>query len=405
MQPKSLSATALHVFEQCPARYKAEHIDRSKGFGGTAATLGSTVHGALEMFVKACYIDNTHEPSENLLLEFLKLSYVSTFGTTNYETVEYMEGYEMMVNWYKRTIVKDEYFKNIVKVVSCEVKTFFEVPTSIGPIPFNYIWDRFDQTAEKKFKVVDYKSNRWAIRPEDLKKKIQARCYGLAAAIQLKSQSIEYDKIWVEFDLLRHGPVGTVFTYEDNAATWKFLKESAEEIIATQTEDAAGNPIPVPEKLNPECLFCVRKAGCEALRKNITVGGLHSIATIEEAIDIRAQVEWQKKGLESLLKDLDAKILTEARERDMEQFESDLNRLTIGVSTRRAVDAERVEQAIGPKLFAKYGSNSITLANVEKLLKGKELTPEQKANLRSLIYTTTGEPRVKVEPKNPIDED
>jgi hypothetical protein len=333
----------------------------------------------------------------NLLMELFRMSYVATFGTTNYDTIEFSEGQEMLFKWHDRNVVQKKYFDNN-RVISCEIKDNFMVPTSIGDLPFNYIWDRFDQIGEKTFKVVDYKTNRWGLQPSDLRKKIQARAYGLAAAIQLKAQNIEYDKIWVEFDLLRHTPVGTVFTYQDNVSFWSYLKESVEEIIATKDDE-------VQEKLNPECLFCVRKAQCTALQKNVLVGGLHSVGTIEDAIDLRSELEWQKKGLESLISDLDKKILTEAKTRDMQEFESDQNRLKITVGYQRRVDAEMVETAIGAHLFAKYGGKSFTMASVDKLLKGKELTDEQKAALRSLIYQQAGEPRVKIEPKNPIDED
>jgi hypothetical protein len=390
MEPVSFSATALNVYELCPARYKAEHLDRAKGFGGTAATLGSTVHGALELFVQTCYIDKTETPTFDLLIDYLKISYTMTFGSSNYETIEYMEGYEMLKRWFARTSFEG------VSVISCEKKDFFDVPTSIGPKPFNYIWDRFDQIGPKTFKVVDYKSNRWNITHDDLKKKIQARGYSLAAAIQLKKQGIEYDRIWVEFDMLRHSPIGISFSWEDNKVTWEYILRTAEEIIATNDDE-------VMEKLNNECRFCVRKLECNALKKNILVGGIHSLGGIEEVIDTRAQLDWQSKGLASLIADLDAKILAEAKERDMHEFESDDVLLKIGVSSTRAVDAERVQHVIGDKLFEQFGDTKITMASIDKLLKGNDLTSEQKAGLRALIYQKAGEPRVKVETKNAID--
>lgn len=392
MEPKSLSATALHVAELCPARYKAEHIERSKGFGASAASLGTSVHGALEEYVTITQIKQAEKPSLKLLLDLYHQSYVQTFHTHNIETQEYMEGYKMMENWFKKTDFDG------VRVISCEIKDNFPVPTSIGEIPFNYIWDRFDQIGPDEYRVVDYKSNRWSITPADLKKKIQARAYAVAAGIQLKREGITPKKIWVEFDMLRHNPVGIVFSRAEMAATWKYIKATAQEIVNTPDDK-------VEERLNPECLFCVRKASCEALKKNIFVGGVHSIASIEDAVDLRAQLEWQKKGLESLIKDIDSKILTEARERDLEEYESDMNRLFITVSSQRTVDPEMVEMALGPDLFAKYGSRNITMGTVDKLLKGKELDAQQKASLRSLIYQKKGEPRVKVEPKNPIEDD
>lgn len=399
MIPKSLSATAIQVAEACPARFHAEHIERSKGEGNVAANLGTAVHGALESYVKMVYLGKKTEPSKKLLLDMFKLSYMEVFNTTSTDSVEYMEGYQMLETWFARTDVGD-----IRRVVSCEIKTFFEIPTSIGPIPFNYIWDRFDEIKPGVFRVVDYKSNRWNITSADLQKKVQARCYGLAAAIQLKQQGVEYERIWVQFDMLRHSPVGRVFTREDNLATWNFLVETAERLIAMPDVDDQGNRIALPERLNDSCNFCVRKAACNALKKNILVGGVHSLPSIEAAIDLRAEVEWQQKGLNALIAELDKKILGEARERDQESFESDRNELEITVGRQRKVDAEMVEMAIGPKLFEKYGSRGITMGTIDKLLKGKELTNKQKADVRSLIYMQTGEPRVKVRPKNPIDE-
>jgi hypothetical protein len=303
-----------------------------------------------------------------------------------------MEGYEMMNKWFDRTSFEG------VEVISSEIKDNFPVPTSIGPIPFNYIWDRFDKIGPKTYKVVDYKSNRWPVTVEQLKKKIQPRSYALAAAIQLKAQNIEADRIWVEFDMLRHSPVGIVFTREDNIATYKYILDSAQAIIDTPDDN-------VEERLNGECLFCVRKASCKALGKNIAVGGIHSIPSIESTIDLRAQLDWQRKGISSLIKDLDEKILIEAKERDMEKFESDSNVLEIGIRRTREVDAERVQHAIGPKLFEKYGSQTITMAIIDKLLKSKELTDQQKIDLRGLVYYKAGQPTVKIDPKNAIDED
>jgi RecB family exonuclease len=391
MIPKSLSASAIQVAELCPARYKAEWIDRARGFGQTAATLGSTVHNSLELFVKECFIEKTSEPNMKLLLDLFHLSYVQLYNTHDTETEEYADGQQMLGNWFGRTSFDG------VNVISCEVKDNFLVPTSAGDIPFNYVWDRFDQIRPGVYKVVDYKTNRWNVSSADLQKKIQARAYGLAAAIQLKARGIEYDTIWVEFDMLRHERVGRVFTYEDNVATWNYIKESAEDLIKTPDDQ-------VEERLNDQCLFCVRKSSCKALQKNIDVGGIYSHKTIEELIDIRAQVEWQKKGLDALVKDLDSHILTQAKKLDMEDFESDMNKLMIRASGRRSVDAERVEKVIGPQLFERYGSQSITLDSVNKLMKSDQLTPQQKVELKGMIYMKYGEPRVKIETKNPIDD-
>lgn len=391
MEPKSLSATSLHVAELCLSRWEAEHYHRGRTVSGDAATLGSTVHGALENFVKACYLEKAKEPSLKLLIDFYKMSFIEWFGSIDADSTEYNDGLEMLMKWFNRTSFEG------VRVISCEQKDHFELPTSIGNIPFNYIWDRFDQIGEREFRVVDYKSSKWNINSDDLKKKIQPRAYGLAAAIQLRAQNIPYDQIWVQFDMLRHNTVGIVFTRQDNLVTWNRFIETAERIIATPEDEA-------PETLNSECLFCVKKISCDAVKRNIMVGGIHTLGSAEEAVDLRAQLDWQKKAVTAALKELDTFILTDAKEKDATEFESADNRMKIGVKKTRKIDPEMAEKAIGEDVFRRHGGKSITIGEVDKLLKGKEITPEQKSDLRSLIYYESSEPSVKSESKSSIDE-
>jgi hypothetical protein len=294
----------------------------------------------------------------------------------------------MLKAWFKRT----DFSK--FEVISCEVKENFPIATSLGDIPFNFIWDRHDQLDEGVYRVVDYKTNRWGLNPGDLKKKIQARAYGLAAQIKYPDAK----KIWVQFDMLRHdGPVGIVFTRDDNIATWQFMKAKAQQIIDTPDTD-------VPETLNPECLFCARITSCDAVQKNISIGGVLSKGEITELVDTRAQLEWQKKAVEAALNKLDEVIIGRAKVEDRLEFESDQYRMRIGISSSRAIDAEMAENVLPPDVARRYMGKSLTIGNVDKLLKGPELSEEQKRQLVGLIYQKKGEPRVKIESKNPIDD-
>jgi hypothetical protein len=387
--PKSFSASALNVAELCMARYKAEQIERSKGIGKAPASLGTSVHGALEEFVKHTILEGHEEHYDLLtLLMFFRTSYMNTFNTSDPSGEIFDDGIEMLTRWFERQDFKG------VTVLSCEVKENFPVKTTIGEIPFNYIWDRFDQIGEGEYKVVDYKTNRWGIRPQDLKKKIQARCYGLAA--QIKKPDAK--RIWVEFDMLRHDPVGIVYTREENIATWKFIKELAERIIATPVDET-------PETLNAECRFCVRMQSCGALKRNIASGGIYTVTSAADAVDRRATLEYQAKAIEAAIRELDEMILTEARAQDILEFESEMNRLEITLSAKRSVDPEMVARVIGDDLFKEYGGVSITMANVDKLLKSKKLDDAKKSQLRSLIFKKVGEPSVKIHPKNGLDDD
>lgn len=384
--PRTLSASALHVAELCLSRYYAEYIERGNSASNSAATLGSSVHGALEFFVKNCYIEKKHSPDLKLLLEMFKMSFMTEFGVSEAVGPDYDDGVAMLKEWYKRTDL------SATVVLSCEVKENFPVKFPNGQIiPFNYIIDRLDQDGPHSYRVVDYKTQRWALRPDDLGAKIQARIYALA--VQIKYPDAE--EIWVEFDLLRHVPVGMRFTRDDNKATWKFLKSAVDRIYSYNGEFEG-------ETLNPECRWCIRKVSCKAVQSNLHVGGVFSIDDITVAVDRRAQLKWQADAVAAAIKELDDLIMEEAKQLDQLEFVTGSTQLNVGVSSRRAVDAERVEKIIGADLFRLYGNSSITLKDVDTLLKGNQLTAEQKKELEAIIYRKVGEPTIKVARVNPF---
>lgn len=384
MIPKTLSASALQVSEQCMSRYFAEYIQRGRAESGAAASIGSSVHGALEFYVRACYIENKMEPTFDLLIDLYKMSFMTTFETAEAAGPEYNDGLDMLRNWWKRTDFSNR------EVLSVEEKHTFPIKFPDGTeVPFNYIIDRLDRTAPGEYRVVDYKSQRWRLNPGDLDAKIQARVYALAVQILYP----DAQKIWVEFDLLRHEPIGIVFNRDDQIATWKYLKNAAKRIYEYNDELAG-------ETLNEDCRWCVRKTNCTLVQANAAVGGIFAIVDIGEAINKRAELDYQRSAATAALVELDKLLLAEAKAQDELEFQSDKYQLNVGVSARRAVDGERVEKVVGSALFQKYGSMSITLKDVDTLLKGNELTLEQKQELENLIYKKIGEPSLKLKKKS-----
>lgn len=357
---------------------------RVKGFENVAAGIGTAVHGALEKFVKAVYLDKTHEWSWNLLEQFYQISYIETFRSADYETVEYKDGFDLVKRWFKRTDLTD------VTVESCEVKEFIEVPY-IDPttgekssVPFNYIMDRVDQTAETEWRVVDYKSVRVPIQPEDLGVKVQARAYALA--VQIKHP--EATKIRVVFDLLRHDPVGIVVTKEENIAFWKYLKTSLQNLVDTKPDD-------IRPTLNPECMYCPIKATCDAMQSNRKGGGIFSL-TVDQLALKQVEVEAQIKAQKYILAEIEELLLKEAHERKELEWDTEdgTHRIEIKMSRRRQIDASEVQEIIGPELFGKLGN--ITLGVVDDLVKDPNLSDEQHEALKKLIYYKNGDPKPKV---------
>lgn len=385
MEPKSFSASSLQVAETCLARYKAENIDKVPLMDNKPALTGTSVHWALEHFVKQVYIDKTAKWEDSkLFLDLYKIGYMDTFGSANLDTPEYIDGLDLAKKWYMRTKLADT-------VVSCEVKENFAIKTSIGKIPVNYIWDRCDMLEDGSIRVIDYKTIRATVSPEQLREKIQPRLYALAAQIKWPHAP----RIWVTYDLLRHDPVGASFTKEENLEFYRYLQRAAERIIATD-EDI------VPETLNPECRFCARLATCDTMQKSIAGGSIMGIEPDAAAFRL-LQVDSQMKALKQLADQLDAILLKEAEERDEYEWTTDKVAVKITARGMRSINSNAAAQILGPELTAKYGTFGI--GKIDDIIKAEDLTDKQISDLKALIFKRYGEPSAKVSLKNPIEED
>lgn len=384
MIPRTLSATSIATFESCPARYKAEVIDRVPRIDGSAGLLGSACHEVLEIWVKDGYYLREWDDimqKEKALNVLWTMVYPQYFS----ERTRFAEGWLMLLRWLQRTEWDDR------EVISTEVKSTFPVPTSVGEIGCTYIWDRCDRLLDSGFiEVVDYKSVAQPIQPDQLKHKIQPRLYALAAAIQFKGAA----GIWITYDLLRYDTVSARFDRDDNVDTWTWLKAQAERIIASDGTE---------EKLNPECRWCVRKQNCETLKKHGDGGGVLGIANLGDAIDRRAQLKYAFDGMKSALDELDEHILAMCDEEELVEFETPMTKFKIASSGRRNVDSAMVAHIIGPELMSQYGKIGVT--DVDALLKDGDLTDSQKSQIRQLIKKVFGKATVKTEPKIDFEED
>lgn len=389
MIPRTVSASALQVADLCLARYKAENIEYTPTDESekVAANVGTSCHYALEKYVEIVYMKKAMEPSLELLLQFFHVGYLETFDTVEFDTPEYKDGVAMLKKWYARTDLSD------VTVVSVETKTRFPMETSVGFIPLTYIWDRCDifidpATGKKVCRVVDYKSIRAQLGHEEVRGKLQARIYDVMARIQFRDQGIE--EFQVVFDLLRHEPVGVIFSREEAEATWNGVLARIERIIATPDDKA-------PETLNAECPYCVRKMACNTLRRNIAGGGVFSIGNIDTAVARRYELGSQLAGIKAALDELDSYILKHAEMENELTFDVDALHVAISASRRRTVDATIAADVLGPELMARYGK--LNVGDIDKLIEEGNLTAEQVTELRRSITFSLSAPSVKITPK------
>lgn len=388
MIPQTLSASSILVSEACLARWKVENYNKAPQMSSAPADTGTTCHFAFEHFVHAVYIDKTHTWDDvAYLTDLYKIGYVQTFGNADFDTPEFADGAALVAQWYERN---KQGLQN--EVISTEVKSTFPLKTSVGPIGFTYIWDRCDRVSDTAVEIVDYKSIRAPVRAEDLKRKVQPRAYALAAQIQFP----EAERIWVSFDMLRHGGiVGTVFTKEENAATYRYLQRAAERIIETDEDDT-------PETLNPECNYCLRKSICPTLEKANRNGSVLGLS-VEELAEKRMRVQSQIKALEYLDAELDMLLMKEAEQQDVLEYEAGPWKIEMTASARRkATNPAAITRLVGPELAIKYGN--WTVGSVDQMIASGELTPSQIEEVRRYIPKTYGEPKSKVTPKDPFEE-
>lgn len=376
MKPETLSASSLNTALGCLRRFEAENILHTPNMNNPAAMVGTSVHYALEKFVMAVKFEKSHGWELDKLLAYYDLGYMETFGNGDFESAEYIDGLELTKNWFARTDLTN------INVISCEVKSRFKLKTSAGVIPFTYIWDRCDQISETEIRVVDYKSIRARVTADQLKQKLQARAYALAAQIQFPKAT----RIWVQFDLLRHEPVGVVFSKEDNAITYRRLQREAERILATPDGHA-------PETLNPECGYCVRKAECKTLQKNVDGGGIFSLS-LDDVAERKKQVADQLKGLKILDDSLNSVLLKEAETRDEFEFETERFNIVMTARPTRKVNSQAVMNILGPELTASHGNMTVT--SLDKLIKSGTLEDSQVMEIKQYINKTYGEPTPKV---------
>lgn len=386
MIPKSLSASSALVYESCPARWRAEYQERAPQPSGDAASLGTACHAALERWVADGWYrkfpdgaDAVADEGGVIMGRLFEEEYRRCFSHDK----RYDEGLGLCLNWLARQDWDGR------EVISTELKQSFDLKTSVGPIPFNYIWDRCDRLESGDIEVVDYKTISAPIQPSDLKKRIQARAYALAAQIAFP----EAKRIWVTFDLLRYEPVGVVFSREESAETWRYLRTLAERVIASDGTE---------ERLNPECRYCVRRHECETLNRHAAAGGYLGITDPQVAADRRLHLDSAKKAIEQMLTEMDEVILAHCEHHELLGFSTDTAEVEVTARRSRTVDSAQVARVIGPELVAANAKLGVTA--LDQLVKAKEspLTDEQRSQLRQLVRYQFGEPSVKVKPKAPV---
>jgi hypothetical protein len=391
MIPTSVSASALETASQCLARYKATAIQKGAGINNPAAMLGSTLHAALEKFVDPLMI-KAGVWDWDFLLTLYTHAFQDIFGSDE-ETRWFDDGKQILWNWFNRKDIQDDLRE--AEILSREVKENFPVPYKYEgnkyEVPLNYIMDRFDQLGPNEYRVVDYKSQRLPLKPDELRRKIQAKVYALACQIKYPNA----EKIWVQFDFLRYDRVAVLFTRDDNITTWRSIKRAVQRIVDTPENDPLH---PVPETLNENCRYCPRKYTCQTLQRNLRIGGVMGLEVDQLALiyhDLKSQLD----GLKQMTDEVEGMLIKHAVENDILEWDGDLTSVTIKARTRRKINREKISEILGPQIMAEYGR--INVSDLPDLRNDRRLTPTQRSLLETAVEHEPYEPQVRVTRREP----
>lgn len=387
MQLRTISASSLTTFEECPRRWHAENIERVPRTGGPGpAGVGTAVHNTLEVYVAKVYMTKEWDDDWKRIEDLYTVQFAKVFGTMDTTSEQYKDGLSMLKNWFERTNL------NNIEVLSVEIKSSMPIKTNDGIKKYNYIWDRCDRFKEDSktiIRVVDYKTIRANLSPSDLRQKIQARMYAVAAATQFKDD--KPDEIWICFDLLRYGPVEVKFSRDELLRTWKYIKDTANAIIAADPDD-------LEERLSPGCMFCVRKFNCDTLLKNETGEGIMALADDDDALAERhMQLTSVNKASKYALEEIENLMLAKAKENDEIEGETENYEVRFTARKTRYVEDFEVAEILGPEKFATIGK--VTMGEIDRLLKSKELSAVQKSLLRGAVKDKFGDMKPKVTKK------
>lgn len=384
MELKSASASSFDKWQQCPASWAATYANptgiRTPEVSHPAAANGSAVHDALEAGLKAKLHLLPEEEQKHRLVQLYDIEFPKQYPAGdpgNYYDV----GVEMLHKWVERHT--PEYWA-AREILSMEKKDGFDLPTSIGPIPWTAYFDRLDYLGDGVYEVVDYKT--WAkfVSAADMRFKIQFRVY----AMLCKMLFPDAKEIWVTADQLRHTSTSVMFTDEEMMETFALLKRIAEDIIATDEPE---------ERINGACRFCIRVGECDAWRSQLAVSGPQTITDWSAAALEHMSLKNVLGAVYSRLDDLDAMLRSELVEREEDFLSDGTVEVLLESITKRKVDAQMASRVMGERygeFVQTYGNPGV--GTIERAIKEGFGDVELRQKLGGLIQSNVSGTKVEI---------
>lgn len=244
-QQTTLSFTQIDTYQICPLKYKYQYVLKIPTNPAGQASLGTSVHNALEQFYTE-YMNDRKVNIERLLKLFEECWIPIGYTSKNDENNSKSDGRKMLQNYFKTFHTKS------LKILDLEKP--FKIKIGSGEDVFiNGKIDRLDSTSKNSIEIIDYKTGKLQ-EEKKLKNSLQLSIY-LLAATDKGLYNKKLSDVSLTFYYLQENQKITVDQTEET------LQKAKENILEAVENIKSENFKP---KKGPACNFCQFKMICEA---------------------------------------------------------------------------------------------------------------------------------------------
>lgn len=231
------SRNSIDTYKQCKYRFYLRYCEKDKGFTDSddksAAIFGNVIHKVEEFYHK--------NPKLNIM-EVYKEEFKNA-DITDQELFDV--GYSLVEDY---TISA----KSGRKVLGVELP--FELYLANG-VPVKGFIDRIDEISDDEIEIIDYKTGKFSLSENDLRRDIQLGLYELVVRLLFP----QYKKVKLTLNYLRYDKVSIYKTDEERQKLEAYLA-----VMYDKISDSLSNPTKetMPAKVNTFCSFCEFKSKC-----------------------------------------------------------------------------------------------------------------------------------------------
>jgi len=240
-----MSATRMSTYLTCKWKYWCGYVLHLPRKDNVSFKLGIAVH---ESLAKAGEIWKKKEQFTASDIRRIKDEYRKIAAREGIQNMSiYDDGLEMVLNRV------DSFDAGTI----ITVEDRFKVTTPDGVIIIGAM-DKVLELNDESLLVVDYKTSKYFLTPDELKADIQLSIYDLVASLKFP----DYKRIILSLDYLRGEPVYTYRTVKERKTFAKYLLAVHNEMLKLEEKDAKPT-------INDMCNWCDFKDSCSAYKDSV----------------------------------------------------------------------------------------------------------------------------------------